>query len=182
VQYNPMKQKKILFLYQAVGQGHKVIAYNIAGALQKDGYEITLKNILEIEKGVLSEKGTDLYLKILDKVPGLWKFFYVNPIFLFVAWPFRQVAAVFNNKKVKHILNEGNYDAVVCTQMTASTIMSYLKYTGHYKNKLIATFSDFHLHRFWVYKTWICSWQTSWSKKRKWFRWATIRCELRSAE
>lgn len=147
-----MKQKKILFLYQAVGQGHKMIAYNIAAALQKDGYEITLKNILEVQKGFLAEKGTRLYLKILDTVPGLWKFFYVNPVFLFVAWPFRMVAAVFNNKKVRKILDAGDYDLVICTQITASTIMSYLKYTGYYKNKLVTTFSDFHLHRFWVYK------------------------------
>ncbi len=147
-----MKQKKILFLYQAVGQGHKMIAYNIAAALEKDGYDITLKNILEVQKGFLADKGTSLYLKILDRIPSLWKFFYVNPVFLFVAWPFRMVAAVFNNKKVKALLQEDDYDVVICTQITASTIMSYLKYTGYFKKKLVTTFSDFHLHRFWVYK------------------------------
>jgi processive 1,2-diacylglycerol beta-glucosyltransferase len=147
-----MKQKKILFLYQAVGHGHKKIAYNIAAALEKDGYNITLKNILEVEKGFLSEKGTDLYLKIVRQVPEIWKFLYVNKVFLLVAWPFRMVAAVFNNKKVKQILDEGDYDLVICTQITASTIMSYLKYIGYYKHKLVTTFSDFHLHRFWVYK------------------------------
>lgn len=147
-----MQPKKILFLYQAVGHGHKKIAYNIAAALEKDGYKIDLENILEVQKGLLADKGAELYLKILRKIPWLWKFFYVNPVFLFFAWPFRMVAAVFNNKKVKKILNAGNYDLVICTQITASTIMSYLKYTGFYKNKFATTFSDFHLHRFWVYK------------------------------
>jgi processive 1,2-diacylglycerol beta-glucosyltransferase len=147
-----LQKKNILILYAAVGHGHKKIAYNIAAALEQDGHTITLKNILEVQKGFLSEKGTSVYLSIVRRVPGIWSFLYLNPIFLFLAWPFRLIPAAFNNKKVKAALEEADYDLVICTQITASTILSYLKRTGYFKKKFVTTFSDFHLHRFWVYK------------------------------
>jgi len=144
-------KKKILILYTNVGQGHKKIAFNIASVLQTEDNEVVLKNILEVQRGFLSEQGTKVYLSILRNIPWLWSFFYLNKTFISATRPFRRFVAKFNSGKIKKILAEDNYDVVICTQVTASSILSYLKKTNYYKNKFVITFSDYHLHSFWVF-------------------------------
>lgn len=147
-----MTPKKILILYADVGHGHKKIAYNIADALQRDGHRVELKSILEVQKGRLSEYGTKIYLYIIFRLPWLWSFMYLNKLFIACTLPFRTFAARFNSGEVKEILSREQYDLVICTQVTASATLSYLKSSGFYKGKFATTFSDFHLHHFWIHK------------------------------
>jgi processive 1,2-diacylglycerol beta-glucosyltransferase len=142
--------KKILVLYTFVGHGHKKIAENIAAALQSS-FEVDLIDLMKLDGGKLASQGSKLYLAILNKTPWLWEFFYTNKIFLDLTLPLRRVVASFKSKKLAKILQEKNYDAVICAQTNASAVMSYLKKKGLFKGKLIVTFSDFHLHRYWLY-------------------------------
>ena len=143
-------KKNILILYTSSGYGHKKIAENI-GSVLADEYDVDLKNLFEVEQGAIVDQGTNLYLWILQKVPWLWNFFYTNKLFLVLTLPFRRTVASFKSKKVLELLHEKQYDAVICTQVNASAIVSYLKLKNLYTGKLIVTFSDFHLHRYWLY-------------------------------
>ena len=143
-------KKNILILYTSSGYGHKKIAENI-GSVLVDEYDVDLKNLFEVEKGAMVDQGTNLYLWILQKIPWLWNFFYTNRVFLALTLLFRRTAASFKSKKVLQLLHEKQYDAVICTQVNASAIVSYLKLKKLYTGKFIVTFSDFHLHRYWLY-------------------------------
>lgn len=143
--------KKILILYNSIGYGHKKIGENIGAALQGN-FQVEYGDILEIESGALASGGSGLYGAIVKYWPGLWNFFYTNKVFLALTLPLRTRVAGFKASRVRKMLEQGNYAAVVCTHVNASAIVSYLKQKGLFTGKFIITFSDFHLHSYWLFK------------------------------
>jgi processive 1,2-diacylglycerol beta-glucosyltransferase len=147
-------KKSILILYTSSGYGHKKIAENFAAVLGTE-HDVDLKDIFEVQKGVLSEWGPRIYLKLLKYIPGLWGFFYTNPIFqkvLQLVNPLRIKIAGKNSGKVVEALQQKHYDIIITTQTSASAIVSYLKSHGIFQGKFVITFTDFHLHKYWLYE------------------------------
>lgn len=144
-------KKNILILFQAIGHGHKKIAENIGAALERD-FAVDYINILEFEKGQMSEGGTWLYFFILKYCPWFWEFMYVNKIFLALTMPWRTVVARFKTKKLEQLLNEKHYDAVISVHTNSSALMSVIKSKNKFQGKFIIGFSDPHLNKFWLYK------------------------------
>lgn len=142
--------KKVLILYTASGYGHVKIAENIADAL-KGSFDVELANLFQVQEGWLERWGTAVYLWILQKAPWLWNFFYTNKSFIDLTLMFRTKVAAHNADQVKKLLEAGNYDWVISTQVAASSVMSYLKSENLFRGKLAVTFSDFHLHRYWLF-------------------------------
>ncbi len=143
--------KKILVLFSGVGHGHKKASENIARILQSE-YEVDLVNLFDLEKGELVDKSSSLYLWMIRKMPGLWRFFYLNKIFLKCTLPFRTVVASSRSKKVLRLLNQKKYDLVISVHVNTSSIISYLKSKKLYSGKFAIMFTDWHLHEFWIFK------------------------------
>jgi len=141
---------KILVLYTSAGYGHKKIGENIAEVLKTE-HQVDLLDLFSFAGGKTAEWGTTIYLKLLEFLPGLWEFFYTNSVFLNIAMPWRTYFARFKAIKVANLLINKHYDAVICTQVTASAIVSYLKQKKLFNGKFVIAFSDFHLHPFWLY-------------------------------
>lgn len=144
--------KKILILFAAVGLGQKSIAENFAYHLAKAGYEIILMDVQKTKGGILVSWGRVVYYWVLKFFPSLWDFFYNTEWFINLTLPWRVKLAAFNSK---HLLNEIialQPDMVISTHNTASAMMSYLKAEGLYKGVFTIAFSDFHLHRYWLFK------------------------------
>lgn len=142
--------KNILILYTSSGYGHKKIAENIASVLHQD-HNVDLVNLFQVENGRMTRWGIAAYLWILQFIPGLWNFFYTNKTFIDLTLPFRVKIAAGKSARIARILKEGNYDTVITTQVDASSILSYLKSVGKYKGQFVVSFSDLHLHRFWLF-------------------------------
>lgn len=145
------QKKKILILYAAIGLGHKTIAENIGFYLEKSGYEVKQMDAQKTQGGILAVQGKKLYQWMVNKTPGLWEWFYNTEWFINYTLPYRTKVAARN---YKHILNEiitFQPDVIISTHTTASAIISYLKIEGLYKGKFVIAFSDFHLHRYWIY-------------------------------
>ena len=142
--------KNILIIYTSSGLGHKKIAEHI-GEVLKSEHNVELVDLFDVEKGNLVSGGTNLYLWIIKHIPGLWNFFYTNKIFLGATLPFRRLVAGFKSGRIEKILAEKHYDVVITTQVNASAIVSYLKLHGKFAGKFVVTFSDFHLHRYWLF-------------------------------
>jgi processive 1,2-diacylglycerol beta-glucosyltransferase len=144
--------KKILILYTSVGLGHKVIAENMGFYLVRGGYDVRLEDILEVQSGRLVSITTALHKFVNNRLPWLWKFLYTSKLFTDLTLPARVRVAGKNHIRTKKLIDEFNPDLVICTQTTASAILAYLKQQGMYKNLFAITFSDYHLHRYWLYE------------------------------
>src|SRR5579864_5292236 len=144
--------KKILILYASIGQGHKSIAENIGFYLREDGLLVEFFDVQKAQEGFLTRFGTKLYQLLVQKFPGVWDWLYNTRWFISATLPFRTLVASFNYKNVLGIIDGFNPDVVISTHTTASAIISYLKQQNVYHGKFGIAFSDFHFHRYWLYK------------------------------
>lgn len=145
--------KKVLILYTSIGLGHKSIAENIGSVLTSSGYEVKLKDILEVQENWFSNLGKSLHKFVLTKLPFIWSFLYDSKTFTKLTLPLRVKVASKNYEATKLLIDQFEPDLVITTQTAASAIISFLKSKGLYHGKFAITFSDFHLHEYWLYET-----------------------------
>jgi processive 1,2-diacylglycerol beta-glucosyltransferase len=143
-------KKKILVLYTSSGYGHKKIGENIADVLKTE-HDVDVIDLFAVVGGKLASRGTKAYLFVLKNLPGLWEFFYTNKLFLYATLPLRTVVARFKAMQVANLIINKHYDVIITTQVTASAIVSYLKKKDMYQGRFVVTFSDFHLHPYWLF-------------------------------
>lgn len=143
---------KILILHTSVGYGIKVTAENVLEALQKSGeYEVRIEDIQKVEQGMFVSSSETIYNTILDHVSSLWGFLYSSKFVMAVTLPLRKFVASFKSKRTLELLREYQPAVVISTQAAPSAVMSYLKSKGLYRGKVVAVFSDYHLHPFWCF-------------------------------
>lgn len=143
-----MKQR-ILIFYTSVGLGHKSIAENLGWHLEHNGYEVKLADILQVQKGSMVDFGTSLHRFINTSLPFLWKWLYLYGHYIFLR--FRMFTASKNYNAAKEVIDQFQPDLVVTTQTSASAILEYLKTKKFYTKLWAVAFSDYHLHKFWLY-------------------------------
>ncbi len=143
--------KKVLVLYTSIGLGHKYIALNMASFLRENNYEVVLFDALELEKGQTTETSEKLFLFLYRNFPFVWKWLYVTKWFINLALPLRTVAARLHYKQIYEVVKKENPDIILSTQTSPSAVIDYLKRSAKFTGKFVVTFSDFHLHKFWLY-------------------------------
>lgn len=143
--------KKILILYAAVGEGHKVIAENIGFYLQRADYEVNSFDVQKIQSGRLVNVSTGLYQFLIRRLPFVWSWLYNTKWFITLTLPFRKSIGARNHQETLKVIKDLKPDVVISTHVTASGIMEYLKSGNLYAGKFGIVFSDFHLHRYWLY-------------------------------
>jgi processive 1,2-diacylglycerol beta-glucosyltransferase len=70
---------------------------------------------------------------------------------MFLTLPLRKRVAGFKCQRTLALLREYQPAIVVSTQAAPSAVMAYLKSKGLYRGKVVAVFSDYHLHPFWLF-------------------------------
>ena len=143
--------KKILILYTSIGLGHKSIAENIGFYLEQAGFTVELHDAQKIEEGVLTRWGAKLYGILIGQFPFIWSWLYNTKCFIALTLPLRIKVAGYNYKNILEVINNFKPDAVISTHNTPSAVLAYLKKENLYTGKFGITFSDFHLHRYWLF-------------------------------
>lgn len=147
-----MPKTKVLILYTSVGYGIKATAQNIFEQLFASAeFEPRLEDIQKVESGKLTNGIEKIYLGMLDRFAFVWGFLYTSRLVLWLSLKCRKFAASFKYKETLNLLRGYQPAIVISTQTVATGIMAYLKSRGLYRGRLVAVFSDFHLHRFWLY-------------------------------
>lgn len=142
--------KKILILYTEVGYGIKVTAQNIFEILKnQSGLEVKLESLQKLEQGTFVSTLQKIYLAVLEKIPFLWGFLY--KFGWRVIYPFRKAIAALKSEKTLELLREFGPDVIISTQAACTGVAAYLKSKKIFKGKLVAVFSDYHLHPFWLF-------------------------------
>jgi processive 1,2-diacylglycerol beta-glucosyltransferase len=144
--------KKVLILYTSIGLGHKTMAENIGWQLEQEGFSVRLADILKVQSGTLVDVSTRVHLFINTHLPFVWSWLYWITNHESITQWFRVALAKKHSDNLLKLINEYQPDLVISTQTTGSAAMSYLKHSGTYTNKFAIAFSDFHLHRYWLYK------------------------------
>ena len=144
-------QKKVLIFYNSIGLGHKSIAENIGFYLSQAGYNVKLSDILKVQEGGLSRGGTKLYEFFLNHAPWMWHWLYTSKWFTSLTLPLRTKVAGRNSGHALEVIKEFQPDLVISTHSNSSGIVAYLKQKGLYSGLFGIAFSDFHLHRYWMY-------------------------------
>jgi processive 1,2-diacylglycerol beta-glucosyltransferase len=143
---------KVLILHTSVGYGIKVAAQNIHQALGKSAdYESRIEDIQEVESGMLVSGSEKIYTTILDRISPLWGFLYSSKVVMALTLPLRKIVAGFKSKRTLQLLREYQPAIVMSTQAAPSAVLSYLKSKKLYRGKVVAVFSDYHLHPFWLF-------------------------------
>ena len=141
--------KKILILHTSVGLGHKSIAENIGYYLSEAGYEVKLADIGKVQPGAFEKYVTAAHRFINRHLPFVWGWLYRWGHY--VVLPFRTFIAGFNYKLAKGYIDDFHPDLIITTQTTASAVVDYLKKKKLYNGLFAVAFSDFHLHKYWLY-------------------------------
>ena len=147
-----MTKTKVLILHTSVGYGIKATAYNIYEQLEaSEEYVPRVADIGQVESGAFARGLEKVYSKILDRFAGLWGFLYSSRLILFVVLPLRKFIASFKSKNTLSLLREFQPAIVISTQAVCTGVIAYLKSKRLYRGKLVAVFSDYHLHKFWLF-------------------------------
>lgn len=146
-----MTKTKILIFYTSKGLGHKIIAENIAWHLEQAGFQIQLADLLQVENGPLVKYFSIFHTFINTHMLWLWRFFYTNKLFTDLTLPLRLKVAAKHSDKALALIEQADPDMVLVSQGSFSGVVAHLKRTGQYTKPLIVAFSDFHLHRYWLY-------------------------------
>jgi processive 1,2-diacylglycerol beta-glucosyltransferase len=141
--------KKILILYTSVGEGHKTMAENIGWHLAQEGYEVRSSDIATVQDGAFARQVIFVHQFINKHLQFIWGWLYRWGHFAIL--PFRVFIAGLNSDKTKALIDEYQPDMVITTQTTASGIIAYLKKRQLYRGLFGIAFSDYHLHRYWLY-------------------------------
>ena len=142
---------KVLVLHTAVGHGIKVIAENIYRELEESGrFRVSIADFHEVEPGPIVRILEKIYYIFTETLPFIWGWIY-SDLAARITIPFRMLAASFRYKKILSLIRQYAPDIVVSTETVPSGAVAYLKRKGLYEGKLMIAFSDYHLHRFWLY-------------------------------
>jgi processive 1,2-diacylglycerol beta-glucosyltransferase len=143
---------KILILHTSVGYGIKVTAQNIHSELAKNSaLEVRIEDIQEVESGGFVSSSEKVYTAVLDHMSSLWGFLYDSRLIMALTLPLRKLVASFKSKRTLKLLREFQPAMVISTQAAPTAVIAYLKSKGLYRGKLVAVFSDYHLHPFWLF-------------------------------
>jgi processive 1,2-diacylglycerol beta-glucosyltransferase len=141
--------KKVLILHTSVGLGHKSIAENIGYYLARAGYEVKLADIGKVQKGKFEKIIIGVHQFINKRLPFVWGWLYRWGHYAIL--PFRTFVAGFNCESAKNFIGDFRPDLIVSTQTAASAVVAYLKKQNLYNGLFGIAFSDFHLHKYWLY-------------------------------
>ncbi|OGE82419.1 MAG: hypothetical protein A3B10_03005 [Candidatus Doudnabacteria bacterium RIFCSPLOWO2_01_FULL_44_21] len=146
-----MPKTKVLIFYTAVGQGHKSIAENIGFYFAQLGFEVKLENILEVEAGWFVKFNERLYTFVIDKLPWVWNFLYQTPLLHVLRGLRLPLAALKHPARALNLIQSFNPDIIITTQTVASAAAALIKKRKQYQKLFGIAFSDFHMHKFWLY-------------------------------
>lgn len=119
--------------------------------LERAGYEIKLFDVLKLQAGPLVTFSAKLHGFINRYLPSVWKWLYTSGAFTDLTLSSRVKVAGRNYHHVKEVIDQFRPDIVITTQTSASAVIQYLKDQGWYKGLFAIAFSDYHLHRYWLY-------------------------------
>ena len=148
----------ILILHSSAGHGHKNAAKAVEEACRakNPAADIRCVDALDYASPVYSEGYRRTYLFLIDRLPGLWGFFYYfldHPVTDAMVRPLRRlVNSVFGSGLERYVVSE-RPSVIVCTHFFPLEVVGRLKRSGKIQSRLGVVVTDYLPHYFWVEDT-----------------------------
>ena len=131
--------------------GHAVLADNYHRLLAQHGFDATPLDALRQDSGAAVAAAAALYVAVIGHVPGVWRFVYSSWNRLPGMEGFRTSWMTRRFRETEKTLRRLDPATILTTHPLATAIGSRMKSRGRLRARLIATFSDWHVQRFWCY-------------------------------
>ncbi|WP_196592682.1 MGDG synthase family glycosyltransferase [Pectinatus sottacetonis] len=149
-----MTQKNVLIITASIGSGHNKAAAAVSNELKAKYPEINV-NIVDFmspETAYLNDLLKEIYLKMLDFVPTLYKFLYNFTAGRLKGSSVQVLLAHFMKRNMTSIVKKYQPDIIICTHPFPCAAASYLKEKQKINTRLFTIITDFCLHQIWIYK------------------------------
>jgi processive 1,2-diacylglycerol beta-glucosyltransferase len=146
---------KIFILTTVAGAGHNQAARAIQKALQAEapGHRVEYLDAAELGTSLVRRMYNDTYLKMVNKTPALWGYFYDRYDHRKLGRTKDKLKSFFariNSRPLVRRLQDGAPDAIVATHFYPAEIALRLKEKGRLSARIDVVITDFQPHSFWV--------------------------------
>jgi processive 1,2-diacylglycerol beta-glucosyltransferase len=144
--------KKVLILSASAGAGHLRAAQAVEKAFQESNKNLEVRNIdtLEYTNTIFLKLYSKAYLEFVNKMPGLFGYFYERTDKPWHNERGRTIFDKFNAKRFIKMIEEYQPDIAVCTHFLPAELISWLKAKNKINTKLAVVVTDFDVHAFWL--------------------------------
>lgn len=148
--------KKILLLSVSIGAGHVRAAQAIqAAAHENDGVQILHLDALDFVSGAFRKLYSDLYLKMVAKLPAVWGYLYQashDATADSLSEKIRRGIERLSTRALRQEILNFNPDAIVCTHFLPAEILDRMIRKESISCPVWVQVTDFDLHRMWVHE------------------------------
>jgi processive 1,2-diacylglycerol beta-glucosyltransferase len=148
--------KKILLLSVSIGAGHVRAAQAIhAAAEKKDNIQILHLDALDYVSSSFRKLYSDLYLKMVAKLPALWGYLYQvshDASSSSFSEKIRRAVERLSTRNLRQAILEFNPDAIICTHFLPAEILDRMIRKKDIDCPVWVQVTDFDLHRMWLHE------------------------------
>ncbi|WP_026369616.1 MGDG synthase family glycosyltransferase [Kallotenue papyrolyticum] len=146
---------RVLILHASVGSGHKRAAEALAAAFaRRMPGQVRVEDVLDYTNPLFREAYAHSYLRLTDKLPGLWGYVYEQTdrdLFRFTTEIRALVDAIWT-RGLRRLLRSYQPNVVVCTHFLPVEVLSRHKSRAHLRQPLYCVLTDYSAHAFWAYR------------------------------
>lgn len=149
-----MSKRRILFLYENIGYGHKRVAEAVETYLNTEYPHIKTfsANVIETTHPVLFSLVKNIYFTILSYSAWLWRFLYQNEKVYKSTKFFHTFLYKLARRDFERILDKIKPDTIICSYAFSCGVVSLLKERPNKFNFIIIALStDFFTHNYWIH-------------------------------
>lgn len=140
---------RLLFVYGFEPSGHASAALAVEALARERGLETIRVNVSE-HHPFLGPAVARLYLAIVQRFPGFWRFVYDNEPIAAVAHNWRKLYLMVNGGRLRRKLAELRPDVIVCTHAPPLGALALEKERGLLSCPLVGVITDLRVHTYWI--------------------------------
>ena len=141
--------KRILLLYASVGMGHQSAALALARAFEQlPNTSVMVEDTLRQSLPLFRRGYAGIYLRISDKAPDFWSFFYARtdrPSGLVAGA--RALSTSVGVRGLPALLEHARPDAIICTHFLPIEALALMRRDV---SPIYCVLTDYHAHQFWA--------------------------------
>jgi processive 1,2-diacylglycerol beta-glucosyltransferase len=148
--------KKILLLSVSIGAGHVRAAQAIQASVQEaDNVQVLHLDALDYVSSAFRKLYSDLYLKMVAKLPALWGYLYQashDADAESLSERIRRGLERLSTRSLRQEILKFNPDAIICTHFLPAEILNRMIRKGDISCPVWVQVTDFDLHRMWLHE------------------------------
>lgn len=141
---------KILLVYGYEPSGHASAAASLEAEGRAAGHEMVRLAISSSYHPIMGKALAAVYLHIILRLPGFWKYLYDRPWIIRLVRGVRRAYLAVGGGKIRRSIAEIRPDVIVCTHAAPLGFLVDAREKGAFSCPIAAVLTDFGVHGYWV--------------------------------